>query len=573
MPRKILLLFLLMITTLSVFSDDHWKMSLPGDGEPAYTEKTLNRAVWMDNIPQDARAHFSPEKRYREPYRTDLYLSVTVHDPPGMELWFLEFLLPFEWISIHYQNQETGEWVSLKTGDQVSMKDRDIQHRMQAFPVFLKQGTVLYLHFIDYQKKAPDFRILSPGVFITANEKRDGLLMFGLSLVLFTGLYHFFRFFLDHNRYYLYYGLVLFFEMIANLGKLRLFSFLFAPFQSYGYFLYIFCNSIAVICGLSFCLSFFEIPRRSFFDRVLRYLRVPLIPVALVSIVFPYPVLGDLMNLFIVPALVIILLLTILRAFRGGLSSKLILYSFIPLLVGVIWENANVYLDYDPFVSINLIQLVVLFLHIVLMSLGSARKDSELKKSYQHLQDHFSNEVNSEVHKRTLELETHASRDGLTNLKNRQSLDRSIRNIEANAVEYSILGIVFLDLDNFKYYNDNYGHAFGDHILKRTAQLLVSITRQKDLIFRYGGDEFLILMPETESCLVESISQRINSEFQDLVMEICDSLGEPKQFLGISIGISMWQNDENVSLWKSISQADEALLKVKKEGKNRVLSF
>jgi len=572
MMRKFFIPVLLIAIPFFVFSQSPSGTPSADKDEPVYTVESLSASDWLNRVPQKVQSLYSPEKRYSEPYDTDLFLAITIHEIPDHDFWLLDFMSPFEWISIHYRNQTNGNWISLKTGDQVAMKDREIQHRTQVLPVTLEQGTVLYLHLLDYQQKAPDFRILLPKIFIAVNERKDGLLIFGLSLVFFTTLYNFFRFFLDRNKYYLYYGVVLLFELIANLGKLRLYSFLFVPFQPYGYFLYIFCNSIAVIAAVSFCLVFFEISPKNLLGRILKILRALLWPVVVLSVLYPYPMLGDLMNLIIVPTLVMILGMTVFKVFRGkDLSSRLILLSFLPLLVGVIWENLNIYMGYDKFHSLNLTQILVIFLHIVLMSLGSARKDSELKRSYQKLQENFSETVDHEVHKRTREIETLASRDGLTGLFNRKSLEKSISIIESKVSKYTPLGVVFLDLDNFKYYNDNFGHAAGDRILVMTARLLSSNTRQDDLIFRYGGDEFLILMPETSQSLVESISKRIHAEFQVMAEDFCSSLEKQEHRLGLSLGVSVWSSEAGTLLRHSIDLADGALLRVKKQGKNQVL--
>jgi len=571
MIRLFFLPVLLFFSPVLLFCTDHQVMSSSNASEPDYTVAYLEPTEWLSRIPREAEVHTFPEKRYPESFDTDLYLSITIHSMSDQELWFLDFLSPFEWISIHYRVSD-GEWVSQKTGDLVAMNDREIQHRTQVFSVPLERDMTLYLHLLDYQKKAPDFRILSPKAFIAVNERKDGLLIFGLSLVLFTCIYNFSRFILDRNRNYLYYGIVLFSELVANLGKLRLYSFLFVPQQPYGYFLYIFCNSIAVIAAVSFSLSFFEIPKKSYFSRILRTLRTLLWPVAIISVIYPNPIIGDVMNLIIVPTLVLILGMTVMKSFKGDLSSRLILISFLPLLLGVLWENINIYMDYDKFHSLNLTQIVVIFIHIVFMSLGNARKDSELKKSYQILKDNFSEKVSHEVYVRTREIESLASMDGLTGLLNRTSLDKSIGIIESNVTDYSPLGVVFLDLDNFKYYNDNLGHAAGDLILVKTARLLSSVTRHSDLIYRYGGDEFLILMPQTDLSITETLSRRIHAEFQDLAENMIDSPTD-EQRLGLSLGISVWSPENNSSLRDSISLADEALLKVKKEGKNRVMSF
>jgi diguanylate cyclase (GGDEF)-like protein len=106
--------------------------------------------------------------------------------------------------------------------------------------------------------------------------------------------------------------------------------------------------------------------------------------------------------------------------------------------------------------------------------------------------------------------------DALTSLYNRRKLEE-VLNYEINKYfrEGNNFQIIFLDFDNFKLINDNLGHIEGDRILQETANLILKSTRKIDYVFRYGGDEFLILLPDSPPPTVELVMDRLNSAFKE----------------------------------------------------------
>lgn len=106
-----------------------------------------------------------------------------------------------------------------------------------------------------------------------------------------------------------------------------------------------------------------------------------------------------------------------------------------------------------------------------------------------------------------------AAMDALTGVFNRRSLDRVLAGEIERCKRYdSPLSVLMVDIDHFKKINDNYGHLAGDQVLKRTAKLLLKNVRLVDRVFRYGGDEFLILMPNTALDKAEMVRQRLFEE-------------------------------------------------------------
>ena len=155
-----------------------------------------------------------------------------------------------------------------------------------------------------------------------------------------------------------------------------------------------------------------------------------------------------------------------------------------------------------------------------------------------------------------------ASIDPLTSSGNRRALDLKLSEvIESQHREAYTMCLILVDLDKFKEINDSYGHAVGDEILKNVCELIKKHTRVLDSLYRYGGDEFII-MPlnmslKTARVLAEKIRDII--EQHKFVHDI---------ELTLSIGVAEYKASDTPELW--ISQADAALYKAKESGRNKV---
>jgi len=131
------------------------------------------------------------------------------------------------------------------------------------------------------------------------------------------------------------------------------------------------------------------------------------------------------------------------------------------------------------------------------------RKYEELLKNYEEL-----NEL----------LKYKASHDPLTGLYNREALENVLKAEVARVrLSNSVLSVIFLDVDNFKTINDTHGHQFGDEILKKIGEIIKNSVRERDIVARYGGDEFVILLharTDLEPKIIANrIKERIEREF------------------------------------------------------------
>lgn len=157
-------------------------------------------------------------------------------------------------------------------------------------------------------------------------------------------------------------------------------------------------------------------------------------------------------------------------------------------------------------------------------------------------------------------VETFSITDPLTNTANRRKIEEEIEKEIERSKRYSkMFSILFIDLDNFKNYNDKYGHLMGDDILKKVTGIIKENIRNIDIIGRYGGDEFIVLLVEAGYDKAEQIAKR-------LIERIKNEMKKHK--ITLSIGISVYPINGLTKL-RLIHLADTACYDAKKEGGNR----
>ena len=159
--------------------------------------------------------------------------------------------------------------------------------------------------------------------------------------------------------------------------------------------------------------------------------------------------------------------------------------------------------------------------------------------------------------------------DPLTGLYNRRHFEDNLEREFLRAKRYkSDLSFAIIDIDFFKTINDTYGHSCGDFILKTIANLILETFRKTDLVFRYGGEEFTVIITETsiENAIIPLERLRQNIEKYNFVYE-----GKSIKNISISIGVAD-VNDECQSVHALFEQADKALYKAKQNGRNQIMS-
>ena len=161
-------------------------------------------------------------------------------------------------------------------------------------------------------------------------------------------------------------------------------------------------------------------------------------------------------------------------------------------------------------------------------------------------------------------------RDPMTGLQNRRFLEEYMETIVAQSKRRQTqLSILMLDLDYFKKVNDTYGHDAGDAVIKNLAKLFRACVRTSDLVIRYGGEEFMIILLDTDADSATSVAEKIRSQVEAARIPVGNGVQLQKT---ISIGLAEYPGDSD-TLWQAIKFADVALYQAKEGGRNRVIRF
>ncbi|MCS7164018.1 MAG: GGDEF domain-containing protein [Thermodesulfovibrio sp.] len=155
--------------------------------------------------------------------------------------------------------------------------------------------------------------------------------------------------------------------------------------------------------------------------------------------------------------------------------------------------------------------------------------------------------------------------DELTSVYNRTTgINRLIEEMARAKRNKNHLSVAMLDVDNFKSINDKYGHLAGDRVLNHIALQIKNSLRANDIVSRYGGEEFLIILPDTDEIKAFMALERVRENIAKRPVKI----GNEKLYVTVSIGIT--EIDISDSLTEAIQKADMALLQAKRTGKNRI---
>ncbi|WNC67065.1 transporter substrate-binding domain-containing protein [Thalassotalea nanhaiensis] len=166
------------------------------------------------------------------------------------------------------------------------------------------------------------------------------------------------------------------------------------------------------------------------------------------------------------------------------------------------------------------------------------------------------------------ELRFLACHDGLTSLANRRLFEEHLHSsIKLHKRRKESLAILFIDIDGFKAVNDSYGHAVGDELLVKISNLMLGSVRDSDIVSRFGGDEFIVLLNQVSSV---GAANNVAKKLIEILSSPID-LSDCQVNIGASVGISFYPTDES-NVEKLISLADTRMYQVKTQGKNNYLS-
>ncbi len=175
---------------------------------------------------------------------------------------------------------------------------------------------------------------------------------------------------------------------------------------------------------------------------------------------------------------------------------------------------------------------------------------------------------NKELEKMNARLQEIAVKDSLTGLHNFRYLSQVLESEFKRANRYNVpLYCIILDIDDFKFINDHFGHLNGDFALKKTARLLEKAIRDTDVVARYGGDEFTIVLPNTDLNGACSVGSKILERFRSYYL---NNEGVKLGKISLSLGISSLPNENIKTHVQLLEYADKAMYRAKENGKNNI---
>lgn len=208
-----------------------------------------------------------------------------------------------------------------------------------------------------------------------------------------------------------------------------------------------------------------------------------------------------------------------------------------------------------------------------------AAERHQLLKENQNLIAELKNlnlDLEKAVEKRTLELKLANERlselamtDPLTNLLNKRAFSKKLLDeVDRSSRYHHPLTVAMIDVDHFKHFNDTEGHVLGDEALKKISQVFLGNLRKSDSVGRFGGEEFIIMMPETKLQSGLEICERLRSSIEQEKFQ-----GREKaSYLTISVGLSVFP-EAGETAESLITSADRALYEAKQSGRNRVMTY
>lgn len=203
---------------------------------------------------------------------------------------------------------------------------------------------------------------------------------------------------------------------------------------------------------------------------------------------------------------------------------------------------------------------------VVSSILEDAEQFEEYNTNFQSEIDEITKEL-SDLKKEYAEMKTVSLTDELTQIANRRALDEKLKeSLELyQNNKLPTLSLCMVDIDHFKQFNDSFGHLTGDKVLKYVAQRLKQMVTENDFVSRFGGEEFLLLLPDRQLSEAAQLATEINHYFNST------NLTGSKQNLGkitVSIGVAEYRNSESSE--EFIERADRALYAAKEDGRNQV---
>ena len=442
---------------------------------------------------------------------------------------------------------------TLSKEDTVAIGDHNFRHL--TFKIDTIEDMVMTC-FLRFQVNGPEF---VPFILRSCGSFRDytgyDSLIFGLLYGIMLGmvLYNFFLFATLGSKIYFQYVLQIgFFLLYCSIFLGHLVPWLKLDIETALVLEYSFLGG-CIFWGVVFCRNFFDMNLISPFWNTLLYLMQILSGCIIFAGILKNYFMADLLSSLAGLSPIVILIIGIIQWRKGFKPAGFYIFANLFFIFGtaifILWNLGLFPRDIPGEIIFTLGPVV----ESVLLSFSLAYKIRILEE------DRLSLAQSSAMYK-------HASQiDGMTGLYNKQYLFDSLTH-EINGAKQTgnPLSLIIMDVDNFKNFNDTFGHPEGDVVLKALAGVITALVRDFDYACRYGGEEFVIILPNADNDDAFQVAERIRKKFSSLEFSpVKDSC----VIVTISVGVALYKEEEHFD--PLIKRADKALYMAKKHGKNR----
>lgn len=506
-----------------------------------------------------------------------------------------------------------------QSGDQRPFSERPLNHRNFLFPQTVPAETKLRVVVRLESSDTVYFPMLvmASDEFFAQDQQHIlflGLFFGFLSIML---VYNLLLYFSTQQESYLYYVWFIAATIYLQLAQKGLgFQYIWPNQMLFNHLSIPAVNFILMISSLLFIMNFLGLDDKQYPKTIRLFKRLMwtagimlLLTIGIVvsgAYIIPYSaLLISAVVLGILTTLIVVVVLTRL-SYEGRTSAQILLVAWLSLLIGIcLFALGRMGLPMPMLLAENAMLIGSTFEAALIsfalarqikierdarmqaqeVALSNERKTLEVQNTLLSLQKQNTQELEIKVKERTQKLENAmvelreanhkldnlARLDGLTGLSNRRHFDESFENTwQLGLKQQQPISILMCDIDYFKSINDTYGHSFGDQCLIKVAGILKACVSEPEyLAARFGGEEFIIMLPHTKTSVAINVAEKIRQEIEKLRLKY-----EGKQVkFTISVGIATATPEQSLQENTLKDNADQALYRAKETGRNRVIAF
>lgn len=452
-------------------------------------------------------------------------------------------------IKVISPNSTTQQYL---TGNIYPFKQRAVEHPYPNIEHFFEPGiSTVYIQVKTRDPFIVPISILDRETFFKDRVLNVSITAFVYGIIMAMLLYHLILFISIKLRYYAFYALYLAVFLIANASyNGYTFQFLFSDYPTVQNWLQSTMIFLFSIVGLLFARSFLNLTKYlPSAQKSINTLILIFISTMLFSALFGYHVHIILAITMAILFSIYVFSIALWSLIKGNQSALFFLLGTTAGLIGTA-------------ITALTVMALIPYTHIGYQAIEIGMVMDSILLSFALVDRVKTNEKDKKI------AELFAITDALTNLPNRRAYNDICHQEQAraNQIHREKLTAMMIDIDFFKVVNDTYGHETGDIVLQRIARLLKNSIKTSDYIFRLGGEEFLILLPDTQINQAKEIAERIRSAVEN--MEIW-SENQPIK-ITVSIGLSEFNTQEKC-IKKAVRSSDFVLYKAKQSGRNQVI--